>query len=228
VSSASTRTDAEGISRRRDAIYTHVVLPLENLCLDLGIIDNGDKFERLPYTDPRVEHPDSTAKVENEWKPSHKSKPINIPAARHVGTKISVSNPLTHVDYTVGWVCALPLEMASARAMLDECHPSLPNKLGDENTYVYGAISGHNIVMTCLPSGVYGTTSAAIVATSMRSSFSALRSSLLVGIGGTAPGNVDIRLGDVIVSKPTGIYGGVVQYDYGKTLSSGKSPGRDH
>ena len=31
----------------------------------------------------------------------------------------------------------------------------------------------------------------------------------------------DIRLGDVVVSKPTGAWGGVVQYDYGKTVASG-------
>ena len=28
----------------------------------------------------------------------------------------------TYQDYTVGWICALPTEMAAARAMLDELH----------------------------------------------------------------------------------------------------------
>ena len=32
----------------------------------------------------------------------------------------------------------------------------------------------------------------------------------------------DIRLGDVVVSKPTGRFGGVVQYDFGKALANDK------
>jgi nucleoside phosphorylase len=43
---------------------------------------------------------------------------------------------------------------------------------------------------------------------------------LMVGIGGGVPSSgADIRLGDVVVSKPTGTYSGVVQYDYGKAIS---------
>ena len=33
--------------------------------------------------------------------------------------------------------------------------------------------------------------------------------------------DADIRLGDVVVSKPTGDFGGVVQYDFGKTVARG-------
>ena len=29
---------------------------------------------------------------------------------------------LRHGDYTIGWVCALPIELAAARQMLDEEH----------------------------------------------------------------------------------------------------------
>src|SRR6202030_3847312 len=29
------------------------------------------------------------------------------------------------------------------------------------------------------------------------------------------------RLGDVVVSKPDGVWGGILQYDYGKTVASG-------
>lgn len=45
----------------------------------------------------------------------------------------------------------------------------------------------------------------------------------MVGIGGGVPtlGN-DIRLGDVVVSKPSGTSGGVVQYDFGKTVQEGR------
>jgi nucleoside phosphorylase len=41
----------------------------------------------------------------------------------------------------------------------------------------------------------------------------------MVGIGGGVPGSKnDIRFGDVAVSQPDGKYGGVIQYDYGKTV----------
>ncbi|KAF7167251.1 hypothetical protein CNMCM5623_000613 [Aspergillus felis] len=129
----------------------------------------------------------------------------------------------SHYDYTVAWISALPLEMAAARQMFDQFHDRLPQPLTDTNTYTLGSICGHNVVLACLPSGVYGTTSAATVVAQMRSTFPKIQYGLLVGIGGGAPSEkVDIRLGDVVVSKPTRTYGGVVQYDYGKTVAGGR------
>jgi nucleoside phosphorylase/ankyrin repeat protein len=129
----------------------------------------------------------------------------------------------SHYDYTVAWISALPLELAAARQMFDQFHDRLPQPLTDTNTYTLGSICGHNVVLACLPSGVYGTTSAATVVAQMRSTFPRIQYGLLVGIGGGAPSEkVDIRLGDVVVSKPTRTYGGVVQYDYGKTLAGGR------
>ena len=58
---------------------------------------------------------------------------------------------LTHEDYTVGWICALPIEMAAAKAMLNETHAKLPQSAQDPNTYSLGAIQGHNVVIACLP-----------------------------------------------------------------------------
>src|ERR1700684_3456264 len=95
---------------------------------------------------------------------------------------------LRHHDYTVAWVCALPLEMAAAKAMLDEIHPDLPTSPNDQNTYVLGKIHAHNVVIACLPSGVYGTTSAATVAIQMLSTFRSMRFGLMVGFGGGVPG----------------------------------------
>ena len=132
---------------------------------------------------------------------------------------------LSHEDYTVGWVCALPLEMTAAKAMLDETHSNLSQPATDHNAYTLGKISGHNVVITCLPSGVYGTTPAAVVVSKMSSTFPRIQFGLMVGIGGGVPCNgngTDIRLGDVVVSKPTGSYGGVVQYDRGKVTSGGQ------
>lgn len=126
-------------------------------------------------------------------------------------------------DYTAGWICALPLEMAAAKAMLDDIHTDLPNPPNDHNAYTLGRIGAHNIVVACLPTGVFGSTSAAAVATQMLSSFRSIRFSLMVGIGGGVPSKgVDIRLGDVVVSEPTKDFGGVVQYDYGKTVGDGR------
>ncbi|KAN0070390.1 hypothetical protein V8E54_011259 [Elaphomyces granulatus] len=130
---------------------------------------------------------------------------------------------LSHEDYKVGWVCALPLEMTAAKGMLDETHSNLSQPTTDDNAYTLGKISGHNVVIACLPSGVYGTTSAAVVVSKMNSTFPRIRFGLMVGIGGGVPCNgTDIRLGDVVVSKPTGSYSGVVQYDRGKVTSGGR------
>ncbi|KAI1035606.1 hypothetical protein LB504_006149 [Fusarium proliferatum] len=65
--------------------------------------------------------------------------------------------------------------------------------------------------------GQLGTSSAAVIAARMKSTFTAIRFGLMVGIGGGVPSDqADIRLGDVVVSQPTKRNGGVVQYDMGK------------
>ncbi|KAK6537092.1 hypothetical protein TWF694_011292 [Orbilia ellipsospora] len=125
-------------------------------------------------------------------------------------------------SYTIGWICALPLEMAAARVMLDDIHPDIPNCSKDQNGYIFGSISSHYVVIACLPSGVYGTTPAALVASQMRSSFPSIQYFLMVGIGGGVPTTADIRLGDIVVGIPTGRYPGVVQYDRGKTVAGGR------
>ncbi|KAL3492781.1 nucleoside phosphorylase domain-containing protein [Aspergillus germanicus] len=126
-------------------------------------------------------------------------------------------------SYSVGWISALSLELTAAKAMLDETHATPRQPSTDVNTYTVGAISGHNVVIAPLPVGVYGTTSATFVTASLLATFPCIRFVLMVGIGGGVPRkDVDIRLGDVVVSKPTGTHCGVVQYDYGKTLSDGR------
>ncbi|KAK1961793.1 purine and uridine phosphorylase, partial [Colletotrichum sublineola] len=129
---------------------------------------------------------------------------------------------LSHEDYTVGWVCALPSEMAAAKAMLEAVHKPLSMNPNDTNQYVFGSIDHHNIVIVCLPSGQYGITRAAIVANNMRWSFPSISIRLMVGIGGGVPSKVDMRLGDVVVSCPTLSSPGVIQYDFGKTVNSGR------
>ncbi|KAJ5823330.1 hypothetical protein N7447_005670 [Penicillium robsamsonii] len=129
----------------------------------------------------------------------------------------------SHDDYTVGWICALPVETAAAKLMLDNIHPLLPRLPMDQNAYIFGSIGEHNIVIATLPTGAYGSTSAATVGMQLLSSFHAIRFGLMVGIGGGVPSsNADIRLGDIVVSQPTDTSGGVIQYDLGKALSGGQ------
>lgn len=131
-------------------------------------------------------------------------------------------NDLTHEDYQIGWICALQCELKASLAMLDARHPPLPPKPGDTNTYSFGRIGKHNVVITCLPAGVTGTNSAARVATQMRRTFPSAFG-LLVGIAGGVPSpEHDVRLGDVVVSEPRGAFGGVVEYDFGKTVEGGQ------
>ncbi|KAF4853705.1 Vegetative incompatibility protein HET-E-1 [Colletotrichum siamense] len=97
------------------------------------------------------------------------------------------------------------------------------NYAGDPNAYTLGSIGGHNIAIACLPKGQIGTVSAAIVAENMLSTFPSIRFGLMVGIGGGVPRKgSDVPLGDVVVSSPTGQFGGVVQWDMGKTKDGGK------
>jgi nucleoside phosphorylase len=127
-------------------------------------------------------------------------------------------------DYTVGWICALPMELAAAAEMLDEEHQDLHQDAHDPNVYMLGRIDEHNVVIPCLLAGHMGTNSAAAVASQIASKFWSIRFSLMVGIGGAVPSvKSDIRLGHIVVSKPHMQHGGVVQYDFGKTGGSGHS-----
>lgn len=135
-----------------------------------------------------------------------------------------VSQPVE--AYQVGVICALPKEMAAVIAILEEEHERLRiQDAQDSNSYVLGRVYEHNVAIACLPAGVYGTTSAAAVATNMLRTFTGIRFGLFVGIGGGIPNiakGIDIRLGDVVVSQPDQTFGGVVQYDLGKDLGEGE------
>jgi nucleoside phosphorylase len=130
--------------------------------------------------------------------------------------------PLSQGDYTVACICPMGVELAPVQAMLDRTHPSLPTQR-DQNHYTLGEMKGHNIVIAVLPE--IGTNAAATVAIQLLNDFPSVRFGLLVGIGGGVPdeeeGGDDIRLGDVVVSKSTDTFGGVVQYDMGKQTAEG-------
>lgn len=124
--------------------------------------------------------------------------------------------------YTVGWICALSTEQIAAAEFLDAEHEPLEDQPShDSNSYILGSIGKHNVVIAVLPLE-YGTASAANVATNLLRTFPNIRVGLLVGIGGGAPSKKhDIRLGDVVVSAPSGGDGGIFQYDFGKTIQEG-------
>ncbi|KAK2003018.1 hypothetical protein LX36DRAFT_687751 [Colletotrichum falcatum] len=90
-------------------------------------------------------------------------------------------------DCTVGWVCALPIELAAAVEMVDEEFADLPSQPTDNNVYSFGRIGAHSVVAA-----------------------STLRFGVLVGIGGGVPDlddDVDIWLGDVYDFGKTGMDG---------------------
>ncbi|KAK6356949.1 hypothetical protein TWF718_001286 [Orbilia javanica] len=124
-------------------------------------------------------------------------------------------------EYTVGWVCALPVEHAAATSMLDEEHEDPPYSDDDTNIYTLGRMLGHNVVIVCLPAGLIGSASATAAAIEMKAKFPGIQFGFLVGVGGGVPSAADIRLGDVVISQPHLQHGGVVQYDFGKHCPGG-------
>lgn len=111
-------------------------------------------------------------------------------------------------------------ELIAAAELLDEEHDDLEDvPVHDNNTYTLGRMGKHNVVIAALPHGQYGLVSAANVARDLIRTFPNIRIGLMVGIGGGAPSlKHDVRLGDVVVSSPGSASGGVLQYDYGKTI----------
>ena len=111
-------------------------------------------------------------------------------------------------EFTVGWICALPIEQTAAIRMLDETYTT---EYYTSHSWTLGRVGEHNIVIACLPSGQIETNSAAVTATEVRLAFPSIHIGLLVGIGGGVPSDeIDIRLGDVAVSQPQLKYSGVI------------------
>ena len=127
--------------------------------------------------------------------------------------------PLRPEEYTVGWMSALPIELAAATVMLDEVHCT---EKDDPAIYTLGRIGGHNVVLKSLPADQTGNNSAAMVGSLMKAKYKAIKFELSVGIGGGVPSNEsDTRLGDVVFSQPHLEHGGVIQYDFGKDTTKG-------
>ena len=125
-------------------------------------------------------------------------------------------------EISIGVTCPLPIEMAAMIQMLDERY-STQQFPRDPYLYHFGRIGEHKIVIAGLPDGLTGIASATTVADQLWVTFRRVKALLLVGIGSGVPTTKnDMRLGDVVVSRPDEWYRGVVQYDFGKSLSEGR------
>jgi nucleoside phosphorylase len=128
--------------------------------------------------------------------------------------RISCQPPANRTHFHVAIICALPREADAVTLLFDQFWDGERDIYGradgDMNTYITGRIGDHNIVLALLPG--MGTNNAAAATASLRSSYTSLRLAILVGICGGVPriANLDVFLGDVVVSKT------IIQYDYGK------------
>lgn len=136
---------------------------------------------------------------------------------------LHMASTITTDQYTIGWIAPLSLEFTAAIAMLDEDHGDLHR---NEHTYRGGRIGEHNVVIAVQP--IIGTQAASDLAARMHVAFKNIMYFMVVGIGGGVssyglPGALSqIVLGDVVVSRPWGKHGGVVQYDFGAWIRSGR------
>ncbi|KAF6817824.1 NACHT and ankyrin domain protein [Colletotrichum sojae] len=119
-------------------------------------------------------------------------------------------------EYTIGWVCALPVKTTAARIFFDEAYDPPRVRGHDNNSYHVGKIDDHKVVIATLPKWEYGLSSATAAVKDMIHTYHNIRVGFMVGIGGGAPTQGrDIQLGDIVVSAPDHGVGGVLQFDYG-------------
>lgn len=57
----------------------------------------------------------------------------------------------THASYTVAWVCALPLELAAAKVLLDQVHPRLAQPESDHTVGLEIAFTNKHRTVITLP-----------------------------------------------------------------------------
>ncbi|TQW10191.1 protein kinase [Cordyceps javanica] len=216
----SNASDSEAIMDEEDSSF---------LPPDLGA---GFAWE-LTSSNEETHGPDPILDSFRAWhENSQHSTEINSSAGAMRGAEVY---PLPNDKYTVGWIATLPHEEIAAKAALDDFHGRRPSTKhpSDQNSYILGRISDHNVVIASLPGEIIGTTSATTTAMHMLASFPSIRIGLMVGIGAGSPKiekdfntnknrvTRDIRLGDVVVSQPAGTHGGFKQYDFGKTIAGG-------
>ncbi|KAL6701543.1 hypothetical protein J3F84DRAFT_11129 [Trichoderma pleuroticola] len=122
--------------------------------------------------------------------------------------------PSHRKDFQIAIICALSLEYDAATLIVDEFWDQDGKQYGrtsgDTNIYRNGRIGMHNVVLMLLPN--MGKAAVAGSAASLRTSYSNLRITFLVGVCGGVPivGAREVLLGDVAIGEA------IIQYDYGR------------
>lgn len=131
---------------------------------------------------------------------------------------------LSRFDYHVAWIAPGPeVALDPARLMLDQEHgtPDLHYQ-SDFNTYLFGSMNGHNVVIATTPPGLRMNANTGRLAAPMFNTFPNIKMVLLVGIGGGVPKDPpdrdtlqNIHLGDVVVGCTVDGKPAVVDYNSG-------------
>ena len=133
--------------------------------------------------------------------------------------------------YTVGWVCALEVEIIAALDMRDEEYESPDaSHLSSSGGYLfeYGRINRYKVVFACLSAGDSGSNSSARIVSAMRRCFRNLDWFVMSGIAKGIPREEiaedesdSIQLGDVIIAMGDKYRSGIVPYTEGKWKPDG-------
>src|SRR5438034_2981931 len=98
-------------------------------------------------------------------------------------------------DFEIAVICALKSEANAVEALFDKFWEDegvrIEKAPGDVNAYTIGLIGRHNVVLTWMPR--MGKSSAASVASRLRSTFDRIKLPLVVGICGGVPNATDGR-----------------------------------
>ncbi|PLB48419.1 purine and uridine phosphorylase [Aspergillus steynii IBT 23096] len=126
--------------------------------------------------------------------------------------------PWNRDGFEIAIICALPRETNAVLCSMDEiwhdCRHYYGKSAGDDNSYDFGEIGNHSVVIVTLPN--MGLVKSSSASRSLKMSFSSIKLALLVGMCGAVPFKKDgseIVLGDVIISET------IVELDYGRQYS---------
>ncbi|CAI7678929.1 unnamed protein product [Penicillium pancosmium] len=132
----------------------------------------------------------------------------------------SQCRPVSRDGFEIAIICALPRETNAVLCAMDEiwhdCRHYYGRVTGDDNSYDFGRMGSHCVVIVTLPR--MGPVAASSASRSLRMSFNSIQLALLVGICGAVPFKKDdseILLGDVIISDA------IVELDYGRQYQGG-------
>ncbi|KAK6529893.1 hypothetical protein TWF281_009047 [Arthrobotrys megalospora] len=188
-----------------DSVPVTSVAPAETQ--ELAGVSGAASFKHTEMTSSRTEYPIINGRM-------------GAPTQTRVDC-FSLSTAIhTSDSFQIAIICPMGLELAPVLAMLDREYQSIPFPINmNTSKYILGQMAGLNVVVTVMPE--IGNNSAAAVVTRLTNDFKSLRFGLLVGVGGGIPDpdGRDIRLGDIVVSKPTEAFSGAVQFDRGKANS---------